>query len=102
MVTAAKDTQVSVRLPSELNDTVASYSALTGRTKSHVVMEALAEYMTWRVPQSADLKEALAAADRGEFAEDSEIDAVFAKLGAAESGAPSSPARPRKSTRRSA
>ncbi len=75
---AAKDSQVSVRLPAELTEQIAGYSTLTGRSKSHVVMEAVREYLHWRVPQTADLKEAIAAADRGEFAEEAEVEAAFA------------------------
>ena len=78
-MTSTKDSQVSVRLPSDLKDRVETYAQLTGRTKSHVAMEALKEYLVWREPQIADLKEAVAAADRGEFASDDEVEAVFAR-----------------------
>ena len=72
-----KDSQVSMRLPGELKARIESYARLTGRSKSHVAMEALAEYLDWRLPQVADLKAAIAAADRGEFASDDEVQAVF-------------------------
>ena len=72
-----KDSQVSMRLPGELKARIESYAQLTGRSTSHVAMEALAEYLDWRLPQVADLKEAIAAADRGEFASDDEVQAVF-------------------------
>ncbi len=72
-----KDSQVSMRLPGELKARIESYAQLTGRSKSHVAMEALAEYLDWRLPQVADLKQAIAAADRGEFASDDEVQAVF-------------------------
>ena len=72
-----KDSQVSMRLPGELKARIESYAQLTGRSKSHVAMEALAEYLDWRLPQVADLKEAIAAADRGEFASDDEVQAIF-------------------------
>ena len=74
-----KDSQVSVRLPADLKARVETYAELTGRTKSHVAMEALKEYLVWREPQIADLKEAVAAADRGEFANDAEVAEVFAR-----------------------
>ena len=76
-VPVTKDSQVSMRLPGELKARIESYARLTGRSKSHVAMEALAEYLDWRLPQVADLKEAIAAADRGEFASDDEVQAVF-------------------------
>ena len=79
MPPAIKDSQVSVRLPNELKDRMETYAQLTGRTKSHVAMEALAAYLDDRIPQIEDLKEAVQAADRGEFASDAEVAAVFAR-----------------------
>jgi predicted transcriptional regulator len=84
----AKDSQVSLRLPGELKDRVEIYAAMTGRSKSHVAMEALAEYLDWRLPQVADLKEAIAAADRGEFASDNEVGAVLARYADPAAAAP--------------
>ena len=69
MSTAAlKDSQVSLRLPNALKDKMEVYAQLTGRTKSHVAMEALSDYLDWRIRRSEDLKAAVAAADAGEFA----------------------------------
>lgn len=82
MPPALKDSQVSVRLPNELKDRMETYAQLTGRTKSHVAMEALAAYLDDRIPQIEDLKQAVLAADRGEFASDEEVASVFAKYGA--------------------
>ena len=72
-----KDSQVSLRLPGELKARIETYAVMTGRSKSHVAMEALADYLDWRLPQVADLQQAVAAADRGEFASDDEVKAVF-------------------------
>jgi predicted transcriptional regulator len=74
-----KDSQVSLRLPGELKERIESYALMTGRSKSHVAMEALADYLDWRLPQVADLKQAIAAADRGEFASDAEVQSVLAR-----------------------
>ncbi len=82
MPPALKDSQVSVRLPNELKDRMETYAQLTGRTKSHVAMEALAAYLDDRIPQIEDLKQAVLAADRGEFASDDEVVSVFTKYGA--------------------
>ena len=79
--TNGKDAQVSMRLPGELKLRVEDYARLTGRSKSFVAMEALTEYLDWRLPQMRDLEEALAAADRGEFSSDAELDAMFARYG---------------------
>lgn len=77
-----KDSQVSLRLPNALKDKMETYAQLTGRTKSHVAMEALSDYLDWRIPQIEDLKAAIAAADAGDFASDDEVDQVFERLSA--------------------
>jgi predicted transcriptional regulator len=77
---ALKDGQVSLRLPNALKDRMETYAQLTGRTKSHVAMEALSDYLDWRIPQIEDLKAAVAAADAGDFASDNEVQQVFKRL----------------------
>ncbi|MBI5256187.1 MAG: CopG family transcriptional regulator [Burkholderiales bacterium] len=77
--TSTKDSQVSMRLPGELKARIETYAQMTGRSKSHVAMEALADYLDWRMPQVADLQQAVAAADRGEFASDAEVQAVLGR-----------------------
>ena len=77
LVPTSKDSQVSLRLPGELKARIETYAVMTGRSKSHVAMEALADYLDWRLPQVADLQQAVVAADRGEFASDDEVKAVF-------------------------
>jgi RHH-type rel operon transcriptional repressor/antitoxin RelB len=79
MPAALKDSQVSVRLPNELKEKMEAYADLTGRTKSFVTMEALSNYLDWRLPQIEDLKAAVIAADRGDFASDDDVSAVLAK-----------------------
>ncbi len=79
MGNAAKDSQISLRLPIDLKERMESYAQLTGRNKSHVVMEAVGDYLAWRQPQIEDLREAVRAADAGDFADDAEVSAVFAR-----------------------
>lgn len=79
MTTALKDSQVSVRLPIELKDKMETYAQLTGRTKSYVAMEALSEYLDWRVPQIEDLKAAVSAADDGDFADVQDVEGVWSR-----------------------
>ena len=74
-----KDSQLSLRLPLDMKERMETYAQLTGRNKSHVVMEAVGEYLAWRMPQVQDLQAAISAADAGEFASDSEVEAVFAR-----------------------
>ena len=91
MSSALKDSQVSVRLPTELKDQMETYAQLVGRSKSYVAMEALGEYLAWRIPQVEDLKSAVEAAERGDFASDEEVAKVFSKYTAAK--APRNPRR---------
>ena len=92
MSSVLKDSQVSVRMPNELKDQMETYARLTGRTMSYVAMEALGEYLALRIPQIVDLKEAVLAAERGDFATDEEVNATFAKY----------PARPTRGPTRAA
>lgn len=85
MSTAPKDSQVSVRLPKKLKDKMGAYARLTGRTKSYVAMEALSDYLDWRIPQIEDLKASVAAAEAGDFATDDEVRRVFKPRAAARS-----------------
>ena len=87
-----KDSQVSVRLPNELKDRMETYAQLTGRTKSHVAMEALAAYLDDRIPQIEDLNAAVQAADQDDFASDDEVVAVFGRYG--DGGAENSVTKP--------
>ena len=82
MAGALKDSQVTLRLPNALKSGVEAYAQLAGRSKSHIVMEAVREYLAWRTPQIEDLKAAVLAADAGEFAADDEVLEVFERYAA--------------------
>ena len=88
-----KDSQVSLRLPGELKDRIERYAQMTGRSKSFVAVEALTEYLDWRLPQLQDLEQAIAAADRGEFATDAEVATVFKRYGVDTDAAAPAPER---------
>ena len=88
MPSATKNSQLSIRLPDALKEQTATYAALTGRSTSHVAMEALREYLDWRTPQIEDLRKAIAAADAGEFASDEEVAAVFDRYAKPEADKP--------------
>ena len=47
------------------------------RPQASVASEALADYLDWRTPQIEALKQAVAAADRGEFASADEVEQFF-------------------------
>ena len=92
MPSATKDGQISLRLPLDMKQRMESYAQLSGRNKSHLVMEAVGEYLAWRMPQIEDLQAAIRAADAGEFASDAQVAAVFARYTAKPTSA-RSPAR---------
>jgi RHH-type rel operon transcriptional repressor/antitoxin RelB len=94
MPSATKDGQISLRLPLDMKQRMESYAQLTGRNKSHLVMEAVGEYLAWRVPQMEDLQAAIRAADAGEFASDADVAAVFARYAPKPSSARSAARKP--------
>jgi predicted transcriptional regulator len=72
--------QVSLWLPNALQDKIATRARLTGRTKSHVAMEALSDCRDWRMPHVKELKQAGTAAEAGEFANEAAVVQDFARL----------------------
>lgn len=74
---ASNATQFNIRLPSELKDRLENYAQLVGRPQATVASEALADYLDWRVPQIEALKQAVAAADKGDFASADEVENFF-------------------------
>ena len=81
-VNAASKEQLNFRVKPELNERLDKYATLVGQSKADIAANALNDYLDWRIPQIENLKLAIAAADRGEFASDAEVDAVFRKYGA--------------------
>lgn len=73
----AATSQFNVRLPSELKTRLENYAQLVGRPQATVASDALSDYLDWRVPQIEALKQAVAAADRGEFATVDEVEQFF-------------------------
>jgi len=73
----ANTAQFNVRLPAELKARLENYAQLVGRPQANVASDALADYLDWRTPQIEALKQAVAAADRGEFASADEVAAFF-------------------------
>lgn len=81
--TAAPQTRtINVRVPVNVFDQLNDLAKATSRTKSFVTVEALSSYLDTQAWQIQEVTEALAEADRGDFATDEEVNAVFAKYGA--------------------
>jgi predicted transcriptional regulator len=77
-----KTAAIGARVSGELKQAVIQLSALSGQSVSAITQDALLEYMAWRLPQIEDLKQAIIAADKGEFASDGEVTDFFAQYGA--------------------
>ena len=73
---------INVRVPVDVFDQLERLAEATSRTKSFVTVEALSSYLDSQAWQIREVTEALAEADRGEFATDAEVNAIFAKYGA--------------------
>jgi predicted transcriptional regulator len=73
----AHTAQFNVRLPADLKARLENYAQLVGRPQANVASDALADYLDWRTPQIEALKQAVAAADRGEFAGADEVAQFF-------------------------
>ncbi|WP_062379876.1 type II toxin-antitoxin system RelB family antitoxin [Pseudomonas abietaniphila] len=70
---------MSLRLPDELAETLASLAKATGRSKSFLAIDALREYLDREAWQIAEIQHAVAEADAGDFASAQEVDAVMRK-----------------------
>ena len=75
-------TQLNMRVSPELIGKLDKYAEMVGQSKTQIAVNAIEDYLDWRIPQIADLKLALAAADRGEYASEEEVEALFKRYGA--------------------
>ncbi|GLK88750.1 CopG family ribbon-helix-helix protein [Pseudomonas turukhanskensis] len=70
---------MSLRLPDDIEDTLARLSKATGRTKSFLALDALREYLSREAWQIVELQKAIAEADAGDFASEDEVAATVGK-----------------------
>lgn len=70
---------MSLRLPDEIADTLASLAKATGRSKSFLAVDALREYLAREAWQIEEIQRALNEADAGDFASDEEVTALARK-----------------------
>lgn len=80
--TSPAKVQFNARFSLELINKLDAYAEMVGQSKAQIAAHAIEDYLDWRIPQIADLKKAIAAADRGEIATEAEVEAVFKKYGA--------------------
>jgi RHH-type transcriptional regulator, rel operon repressor / antitoxin RelB len=73
---------INVRIPVGVFNQLDELATATARTKSFVTVEALSNYLATQSWQVQEVTIAIEEMDRGEFATDAEVNAVFAKYGA--------------------
>jgi len=79
MSTTSAEKPLNVRLPTELAARLDALTKATGRTKSFLAVEALETYIEQQLWQIAEVKAGIVEADKGEFATDADMNAIFAK-----------------------
>lgn len=73
---------MSLRIPDEIADTLASLAKATGRSKSYLAVDALRQYLAREAWQIDEIQKALEEADAGDFASDEEVSALAKKWNA--------------------
>ncbi len=72
---------MTVRLPADLAGQLEKLVQATGRNKSAITVAALRDYVEAEAWQIQDIEQGIAEADRGEFASDCEVNALFERYG---------------------
>lgn len=67
---------LSLRLPDDIEGSLAQLAKATGRSKSFLAVDALREYLAREAWQIAEIQQALAEADARDFASTDEVAAV--------------------------
>ena len=73
---------INVRVPAEVYQQLEALAKATARTKSFVTLEALSRYLETQSWQVKDIEAGIVGAESGDFATDTQVNAVFAKYGA--------------------
>lgn len=69
----------TIRLDDQMLAKLDALAANTDRSRSWLAAKAIEDYLELNAWQIARIKDGIAEADRGEFASDEEVEAVFAK-----------------------
>ncbi len=72
-------TTITVRLASEVKDKLDKLARSTRRSRSFLAAEAIEDYLALNAWQVAEIEAAVAEADAGDFADESEVAATFSK-----------------------
>ncbi|MBV1777273.1 hypothetical protein KSF73_16250 [Burkholderiaceae bacterium DAT-1] len=70
---------LNARIPAELASNLAKLQQATGRSKTELTIEALSRYVEAESWQIQEIQSAIVEADRGEFAPDDEVKALFGR-----------------------
>jgi predicted transcriptional regulator len=73
---------INVRVPEAVFQQLDEIAKATEQTRSFIALTALSSYLQEQNWQIRDIEMGIAEAERGEFATDEEVKAVFAKYGA--------------------
>jgi predicted transcriptional regulator len=72
-------TTLTLRIADDLKEQLDALAESTGRTKSFLAVEAIKTYLQQEAWQVAEIRQALAEADAGDFAKEQEVEQVRSK-----------------------
>jgi predicted transcriptional regulator len=72
-------TALSVRLSDEMKERLNSLAAIVGRSRHHVILDALQRYLDEEAWQREEIRAGLGEADAGALATPEEVEAVFTR-----------------------
>ena len=66
---------VSVRLPGSVSERLDRYARTMARSRgrSELIVQAIEDYLSWRIPQQAEVREGIAAAERGDIVDHDQV-----------------------------
>jgi len=68
---------LTIQIPDETAIGLDEIAVKLGRSSTDLVAEAIDDYLSWEAWQIAEIEAGISAADRGDFASDAELAAVF-------------------------
>lgn len=70
---------MTIHLKDEVKHSLESFSEITHRSRSYLTAPAIADYVELNQWQIAEIQQGIIEADAGDFADDSEVQAFFAR-----------------------
>lgn len=75
----ATTTAISIRLSAEMRQRLDDLAGIVGRSRNHVIVDALQRYLEEEAWQLEEIRAGMAEADANDFATPDEVEAVFAR-----------------------